>query len=375
VWTFYPEDNNFVLDIDKFKHAGSVAEMVQYIKDKGMPLPHKIVQTSPRSFHLAYKITNTVLDRDDIRPFAFSLVGAPSDAVQRLGEAGFKAEYGLDLSYLSQNHKNHKIRVEGSVNTKNGFVCKAWTNPDYVLFDVKTSVKPETVVKKESKRIVSKYYVRLYSDFLKDTFSKAMTIKVSRFFAGNSGHLAKGNLAISQMALAKELGIVQTSVSRLVKKLVRIGFLSVTNGNYNFNPVLGKVVCKEYGLGEALAAYISDAKADKAPTVKSYVEKISEELLEDYEPGARNEMQMRDVRHLRYLNIAVEDKVEFLKEKNRDYVNNYGKSSLTENDIRGVIDNFDRKAVDLPVIDFAIAIRGDIRVEYKKLRLKPFGMV
>jgi len=373
-WVTVKKENNFVIDLDKFKYASTCEELVAYLKAKGTALPAIIVQTSDRSFHLLYFVKVDTLTREEIRRFAFGLVGAAPDDPLAASEEAFKEKYGLDLNYLRQTHKEHKIRVPGSVNTNHlgpdgkAFVCKHWFNQDLVLldkFEKAPLVQVPVPLEKKPKRILNRSAQKTYRAFIGDKLSKRMGDKVARFMAYHSGYLAAGNCSISQTAMAAELKMLQPGVCRLLKKLISLGMLKITNGSYNYKPENGKVVCKEYGLGSDLVAFIEEQNASS----KERIAKSVESLMEEYVPGERNEMQMRDVRNLRYLNIPIATKVAFLKKKNDDYSRSSRKAYASIRDIEYTIENFDRKALDLAVRNSSVDLASSVVLALKLMNL------
>ena len=363
--------SNFVLDFDNCPHANSPEEMAAWLRKVGFVMPGFIVQTSPNSFHVAY-LCRGELSKEDVWKYAMLAVGAESPT--REAEDAFEARYGLDLNYLRQNHKEHKVRVPGSINTNHldsdgkPFVCKAWYNDDvqYVEPGVKPRLEYAAILDTaKEKKTLNRKALAKYKEFLAGKLSKKMANKVALYMAYNSGFLASGNCAISQTAMAVELKMLQPSVSRLLKKLIRVGFLRLTNGNFNYRPGGGKVVCREYGLGEEMAKIIGSGVAEAKVHAAAAVEKLAEE----YVPGERNAMAMEDVRNLRYLGISMRQQIEFLMKKNDNYSRANRKAQAAIRDIQYMIENFETKARDLATLRKSIDLPHSIDVALKNLNL------
>lgn len=392
-WSLMKGHNNFVIDLDKFPLAETVEELEAHLEKIGVPIPY-ITQTGPRNFHLAFFTKDEKFTKQKRIELAMRIAQVPQECLYLNPTKAYAAfaKYGVDLHYLSMDIYYHKIRIPGTVNWKyddpvNGkFVCKSnfFTGKAGKLDDYEHVSIHENRHLAESKPAVNKIdpsiflnqgepekkkvklvklstadgsLVRKVSDMLAPVIGKKVSLEMARMFKENITFLKKNNLAISQKNLAQRLGVTQVTVSRIIKKLVKEGFLSISDSYYNFNPANGKIMCRVYGAGIRLREELSKKVTRKSHIVMSKVESLKT----DYSPGVAHNQYLQDIRDLYFLHVDPELAMKFIKLKNQVYTESYWKKrSLSTREVEKAIESFSEYATNSDAGRFRLKSPFDI---------------
>jgi len=364
----------FVLDLDESGFS-NIDEIYNYLKENTLPLPLQITQTGKRSFHLVYRMET---DRDPrngisvIEVILFACYLFQIDAKDQSTDSLLSQlyNYGIDRSYIYQHPSTHKYRVPGSMKIKERerFTCigkayrytpmkqsELWdmfsSHPSIDLLKEKNGITSSVVsidvakeqeeehfireVKRENiqdieiteeiaakeQLIISaiendywKEYIPIFIEKFSTVMSKKYAKKYAEWICKNLTFLKRGELYISQLRVAKELDIVQTTVSRHLKALIDGGFLKIL-GSY----VKGKIP-RKYGMGDLIQ--------------ELFQTKVYEKLEEEYVAGETNDQMLTDIRILVHSGVETADiiKIVRMKMESRPY-----KKQRSEKDIKRAV--------------------------------------
>jgi DNA-binding Lrp family transcriptional regulator len=141
-----------------------------------------------------------------------------------------------------------------------------------------------------------KEYIPVFIEKISEVLPKRYAKPYAEWLCSNLTFLKRDNMFISQLRLAGELNITQTTISKHIRLLINAGILEV-KGEY----VKSKIP-RKYGLGSVM---------------KSAVQKENQfdVLTEEYASGTTNEQMLSDIRSLVHCGVEPEEVVEFIELK------------------------------------------------------------
>lgn len=351
--------NCIVIDWD-YSQFASIEDLSDYIDKIGAFTPFMIVQTGYVSFHLIYhveldKTPKTGLVNTEAMLIAASLLGMQLQKGSEIADEYYKnaiKEAGIDWHYLVTSPAHHKYRLPGTTKIKDyeHFLCKGQIYQKYQRFKQselwsrfseshtveileayaatgQLIVKPEPKIlhlvdfnahdlqveprkvetidqqiqKVESANTANindywKEYIPVFIEEIAKVLPKRYAKSYAEWLCQNLTFLKRKQLFISQLRLAAELNITQTTISKHLRLLVGAGILEVVDD------YIKAKIPRKYGLGALMHAIVH----------KSIDE---ESLVQEYAPGETNEAILSDIRQLVHAGVEESDIVDFIQEK------------------------------------------------------------
>jgi DNA-binding Lrp family transcriptional regulator len=334
---------NWTIDQDgtNFKE---ISDILLYYSELKIPHPAMIVKTSEFNYHILYKGASDIWTPEARSRLVYTIAQVNPglrnpDEIKEALRSG-----GVDPWYFGQNPAMSKIRIPGSVNAKNGFICEGWVNDDYSIKEAKEKVNTlgkkkiihlasyDYVEKVQMKRDVAFHSFESKKPCVEGIFTEALIglpsdkiVKFIDFIMSQLGSACKGELIINQEVMAEMLGLSQPTVSRILKVLHNKKVMHRTRGFYHdpSNPEASFSCTYELSLEVIKKIYLY---RQSTPATKRS-KKPDHDLSTPYTKSSFNEVYLKDIYGLIIgLDFTEEMVVDFIYRKNLNRPKNEQKS-------------------------------------------------
>lgn len=328
-WVAYGPPRNWVLDMDNVSGiTGEIPKdrihsLIAKLERFNCPLPVFICETSPFCYHLVYTGTNDCEWNTDAR-YALALRAAGCEVKVRTKQERDDAlrSGGVDPKYLSQNIESAKFRIPGSINitkscgridtssiTDRIEIC-GWQNPNYkiptkdqiVELGSTTQPKRQNNLSKISRPLPDgawKRFMPTIQASLEPLIREDLLVKLSEFLSKNYNMLRQGRCRILQVYMADCLGVEQYLISRILRRLNKLGYLVMTADYHQ---------CKRartYGAGPQLRTLFEEVTKAKS----------RHDINKPYVDGDVNDHYLADIRHLIRIGTPMDEVVQIIMKK------------------------------------------------------------
>jgi hypothetical protein len=264
--------------------------------------------------------------------------------------------HSVDFEYLTQDPTQSVLRVPGSVNAKSGYVChwllfdewqtyspqdiEGYLNQFYEVHTVlgirgrpfesygnTPAPKEKSQVHEPDINLIKDVATRLrkYDEALGLTPQKRNII--ARWLAERWGYLTAAGCTIPQVEVARVVGLPQTSMSVILRKMVKLELIArIEERGYRrpWKDPQGNTVeagrAYEYRIGKMLMG------------------RGNEDFCEEYEPGRSNEMMLQDCRAAYRTGWSEETAKEYIESKYEKYVSaHHPREIRSKEDIRRIV--------------------------------------
>lgn len=313
---------SWVIDFDDLENINNIDQLYMAMSARGVPLPYYTTQSGPNNFHCMYRgyFGDWPERKRQWLAEKWAVIEKPIENKDEWNQR--IKESGIDPVYFNRTIAKHAIRVAGSLNPNHVIDGQMWRcigrrNERYVdphdQYNRECGHVPEPRAPEDKcvtipiafggKTPAFSVYVDgindLLSELFPDGFESFTVDKLSHMMAQNAGGLARGECRIHQVTWAQYLGCPQITVSRLLKRLIKMGVLKLTDGTY----VRG-VRSKVYGAGELLSAVIGPCGMPLQPPQWT-----------QWDDGTSHTRMLYDVRYFVSLGMSDDDVIKHLNER------------------------------------------------------------